>query len=78
MPDRGPHVQEVAACWTELLGRAPGTEGFFESGGSSLDAIRLLSMVRSRFGYDIALGRFLADPTVTGLAQLCKAGRGPA
>ncbi|OIJ88629.1 hypothetical protein BIV25_36280 [Streptomyces sp. MUSC 14] len=78
LPDRGPHVQEVAACWTELLGRAPGTEGFFESGGSSLDAIRLLSMVRSRFGYDIALGRFLADPTVTGLAQLCKAGRGPA
>lgn len=77
-PDRGPYAQEVAACWTELLGRAPGTEGFFESGGSSLDAIRLLSMLRSRFGYDIPLGRFLSNPTVTGLAQLCEAGRGPA
>ncbi|MGW1915400.1 non-ribosomal peptide synthetase [Streptomyces sp. NPDC002076] len=76
--DRGPHAQEVAACWTELLGRAPGTEGFFESGGSSLDAIRLLTMLRSRFGYDIAFGRFLSNPTVTGLAQLCKAERGSA
>ncbi|WP_179852928.1 non-ribosomal peptide synthetase [Streptomyces sp. 1331.2] len=76
--DRGPHAQEVAACWTELLGRPPGTEGFFESGGSSLDAIRLLSMLRGRFGYDIAFGRFLADPTVTGLARLCRTGRGSA
>ncbi len=74
--DRGPHTQEVAACWTELLGRPPGTEGFFESGGSSLDAIRLLSMLRGRFGYDIAFGRFLADPTVTGLARLCRTGHG--
>ncbi|WP_308445544.1 amino acid adenylation domain-containing protein [Streptomyces rubradiris] len=76
-PARGPHAQEVAACWTEILGRAPGTEGFFEAGGSSLDSIRLLSLVRSRFGYDIAFGQFLADPTVAGLARLCAAGRGP-
>jgi amino acid adenylation domain-containing protein len=75
-PDRGPHAQEVTACWTELLGRAPGTEGFFDSGGSSLDAIRLLSTLRTRFGYDIPFGRFLSDPTVTGLARLCEAGRG--
>ncbi|MET7987505.1 amino acid adenylation domain-containing protein [Streptomyces sp. NPDC005281] len=78
-PDRGPHAQEVTACWTELLGRTPdGAEGFFDSGGSSLDAIRLLSMLRGRYGYDIPFGRFLSDPTVTGLAQLCSAGRGSA
>ncbi|MFF3419729.1 amino acid adenylation domain-containing protein [Streptomyces sp. NPDC002698] len=76
--EEGPHAQEVTSCWSELLGRAPEGEGFFDSGGSSLDAIRLLSMLRGRFGYDIPFGRFLADPTVRGLAQLCGAGRGPA
>ncbi|MDX3228674.1 amino acid adenylation domain-containing protein [Streptomyces sp. ME19-01-6] len=68
---KGLHVHEVEACWTEILGRAPGREGFFESGGGSLDAIRLLSLLRSRFGYDVPFGRFLATPTVTGLAELC-------
>ncbi|MFF8532102.1 AMP-binding protein [Streptomyces sp. NPDC015532] len=77
-PKDGPHAQEVRACWSELMGREPGGEGFFDSGGSSLDAIRLLSMLRSRFGYAVPFGRFLADPTVKGLAQLCGAGRGPA
>ncbi|MFE0171806.1 amino acid adenylation domain-containing protein [Streptomyces sp. NPDC059002] len=71
------HVHEVEWCWKEILGRAAGPEGFLESGGSSLDAIRLLSLLRGRFGHDISLGRFLMDPTVTGLAQLCGAARGP-
>lgn len=67
----GIHVQEVAACWTEIVGHAPGAEGFFDSGGSSLDAIRLLSLLRSRSGYEVPFGWFVTDPTVTGLATMC-------
>ncbi|MEU4417926.1 non-ribosomal peptide synthetase [Nocardia salmonicida] len=70
-PGGGLHAQEVAACWTEVLGRAPGRDGFFESGGGSLDAIRLLSLLRTNLGYEIPFGRFVSDPTVSGLAALC-------
>ncbi|TDP37668.1 non-ribosomal peptide synthetase [Nocardia ignorata] len=70
-PGGGLHVQEVAACWTEVLGRAPGRDSFFESGGGSLDAIRLLSLLRTKLGYDIPFGIFVSDPTVSGLAGLC-------
>ncbi|MEV5975404.1 amino acid adenylation domain-containing protein [Streptomyces sp. NPDC052114] len=71
----GVHLQEVASCWAEVLGRPAGNEGFFASGGSSVEAIRLLSALRGRYGYEIPFGRFLADPTATGLAALCGAAR---
>ncbi|MFB3069826.1 MAG: amino acid adenylation domain-containing protein [Gemmatimonadales bacterium] len=69
--DTGLHAQEVSVCWSEVMGRAPGREGFFEAGGGSLDAIRLLSLLRTKFGYEIAFGSFVSDPTVSGLAALC-------
>lgn len=70
-PDTSMHAQEVAACWTEVMGRAPGWDDFFEAGGGSLDAIRLLSLLRTKLGYDIPFGRFVSDPTLAGLATLC-------
>ncbi|MFF9818653.1 amino acid adenylation domain-containing protein [Streptomyces sp. NPDC014006] len=67
----GLHAHEVALCWQEVLGEAPGERTFFESGGGSYDAIRLLSLLRSRLGHDVSFGEFMADPTVSGLASLC-------
>ncbi|MFF5037380.1 non-ribosomal peptide synthetase [Nocardia salmonicida] len=75
--DTSLHAQEVAACWTEVLGHAPGRSGFFESGGGSLDAIRLLSLLRTKLGHDIPFGRFISDPTLPGLAALCADTRPP-
>ncbi|MFB7874093.1 amino acid adenylation domain-containing protein [Nocardia sp. NPDC056064] len=74
----GLHVQEVSACWAEILGTPAGADSFFEAGGGSLDAIRLLSLLRNRFGYQVPFGRFLADPTVPGLAALCANARSAA
>lgn len=67
-----PYAYEVATCWNAVLGRPPGHRGFFEDGGSSYDAIRLLSLLRSGYGHDVSYGRFMAEPTVTGLARRCR------
>lgn len=75
---RDTESQQVAACWQDVLGAAPDGRTLFEAGGSSYDAIRLLSALRNRFGYDVTFGELMADPTVTGLAGRChQTGRPP-
>ncbi|MFD7845079.1 amino acid adenylation domain-containing protein [Nocardia sp. NPDC059764] len=69
--ETGMHSQEVSACWSTILGRPAGTQNFFDAGGSSFDAIRLLSLLRSRWGYEVSFGEFLTDPTIAGLATMC-------
>ncbi|MFE4975172.1 amino acid adenylation domain-containing protein [Kitasatospora sp. NPDC056651] len=68
--------QEIAGCWREVLGELPGRRSLFEAGGSSYDAIRLLSLVRSRLGHQVSFGDFMADPTPAGLVALCRRERG--
>ena len=67
-----PYAYEVAACWKSVLGHPPGRGSFFDDGGSSYDAIRLLSMLRSAYGHDVPYGRFMAEPTAAGLARHCR------
>lgn len=67
-----PYAYDVAACWKSVLGHPPGRRGFFDEGGSSYDAIRLLSMLRSAYGHDVPYGRFMAEPTAAGLARHCR------
>lgn len=69
------YSHDVARCWQEVLGETPGQESFFEAGGGSYDAIRLLSLLRSRFGHTVPFGDFMAHPTVAGLAGLCRGTR---
>ncbi|MFJ9055883.1 amino acid adenylation domain-containing protein [Streptomyces sp. NPDC102409] len=69
------YTQEIAGCWQEVLGAPPGEESFFEAGGGSYDAIRLLSLLRGRFGRTVQFGAFMAHPTVAGLAGLCRGTR---
>jgi amino acid adenylation domain-containing protein len=78
--DRGPDAatgsprtaveQAVATLWTEVLkrDRVDVRDDFFESGGHSLSAGRLLARVRATFQVDVSVGAFFAAPTVAGLA----------
>jgi len=64
---------ECALCvtWAQVLGaKTVGiNDNFFQIGGHSLLAIRLLAQVRSRFGKEVRLQEFLKAPTVAGLAK---------
>ncbi|MBG0833488.1 amino acid adenylation domain-containing protein, partial [Planomonospora sp. ID67723] len=72
VPPRG-HVQrELAGIWTTLLGldRVGTHDHFFDVGGHSLLASRLLARVRKTFSCEVPLADFLAAPTVAALAEL--------
>ncbi|MEN3608979.1 non-ribosomal peptide synthetase [Plantactinospora sp. ZYX-F-223] len=58
------------ACLVPVLGTvaAGPDDDFFELGGDSIQAIRLLSRVREEFGAEIPLSDFLREPTLAWLA----------
>lgn len=70
--DTRPPAADVAACWQEVLGRPPSGRTFFEDGGSSYDAIRLLSALRTRHGLRVPFGTFVAAPTLADLVRACR------
>lgn len=59
----------VQRIWAEILGRpaADCTGDFFDLGGHSLAALRMLAQVQTRFGQQLPLAAFLADPTLEAL-----------
>jgi amino acid adenylation domain-containing protein len=61
----------LAEIWAEVLGvdAVGATDRFFDMGGNSLRAIRVLARVRERFGADLGLERLFTHPTVAGLAR---------
>ncbi len=61
---------QVAAIWRELLGGGPVgiRDDFFERGGHSLLAARMLARVEERFGRRVPLSALFAGATVAGLA----------
>ena len=67
---RTPTEEVLAALWGEVLGvEPPGREdGFFELGGDSLSATRLILRVRATFRAAVPLRAVFASPTVAGLA----------
>ncbi|HJU23236.1 MAG TPA: non-ribosomal peptide synthetase, partial [Casimicrobiaceae bacterium] len=67
-----PIVRSLALLWVEMLELASGTvpaddDNFFEDGGNSLAAMRLLSRVRQAHGVCIAVADFFAQPTLASL-----------
>ena len=77
-----PFEDVLGAIWTQVLGRAPAaTDSFFEAGGNSLLATRLVSRVRSLLGVELPLQAVFETPTLAGLAGVIenarRAGAGP-
>ncbi|MCC6490292.1 MAG: non-ribosomal peptide synthetase, partial [Candidatus Hydrogenedentes bacterium] len=61
---------DIARLWSDVLGgRGVGvTDRFFDVGGHSLLAVRIMAMIRDRYEVDFPLTRFFQDPTVSGMA----------
>jgi len=71
-PPDGPTEQRIAELWSALLevpqvGRR---QSFFDLGGDSLAATRLLEQVRKRFGVEVPMRTLFSNPTVEELARV--------
>ncbi|MEU3994126.1 amino acid adenylation domain-containing protein, partial [Streptomyces platensis] len=68
---RSPREEILCGLFAEALGR-PSVgldENFFESGGHSLSASRLITRIRSTLGFEISVRDFFESPTVAELVE---------
>jgi amino acid adenylation domain-containing protein len=72
---RSPAEELLATLWADLLGTGlPGpAAGFFESGGHSLLAMRLVARVREAFGVELSLRAVFEEPTLRALTEKIQA-----
>ncbi|HZF08651.1 MAG TPA: amino acid adenylation domain-containing protein [Thermoanaerobaculia bacterium] len=69
VPPRNVTELALAQAFEELLGVPVGVEDdFFELGGHSLLSVRLMALIRLRFGRDLPLADLFTYPTVAALA----------
>jgi amino acid adenylation domain-containing protein len=68
-PATGTEVR-LAALWREALGvrLSDANANFFELGGDSLRATRLITLIQREFGKEVALATLFHRPTIAGLA----------
>ncbi|GAA2526248.1 SDR family NAD(P)-dependent oxidoreductase [Pilimelia columellifera] len=78
-PPRPGLEQEIADLWRPLLGVPPTDRAadFFALGGDSLSALRMLRRVAADRAVAVPPARFLADPTIAGLAAALTASPSP-
>ena len=77
---RGPFERRLTAVWERVLGvqEIGVTDDFFDLGGHSILAIKLVSAIQSEFGRALPLAQLLANPTVERLAAMLQADDGAA
>lgn len=70
VPPQSDIEQQLAEIWRDVLrlDDVGITESFFDLGGHSLKAIRMLSRAAGVIGAELTLGDVFADPTIAGLA----------
>ncbi len=73
---RGEGEQRIAVVWQDLLGIEPvGVhDNFFDLGGNSLMAIRVIARLKSELGVDVSEVSIFEGPTVAALANSCLPG----
>jgi thioesterase domain-containing protein/acyl carrier protein len=76
---RTPTETAVAAVWAEVMRRdaVDVHDHFYDLGGESLQAMRIMARIRKTFGVDIDLQSLLDAPTVAELAQAVDERLGP-
>ncbi|MFL6291918.1 MAG: amino acid adenylation domain-containing protein [Thermoanaerobaculia bacterium] len=75
--EKSPVEELLAGIWSDLLGVsgvAP-EDSFFELGGQSLLATRMISRVRTVLGVDLPLRAVFEEPTLAGFAALAERAR---
>ncbi|WNG58276.1 amino acid adenylation domain-containing protein [Archangium gephyra] len=76
VPPRDELERQLANVWEEVLGVTPVgvTDSFFELGGQSLLAVRLVARLRERLGRMVPLAALFEGPTIEALAARLRAG----
>jgi amino acid adenylation domain-containing protein len=79
VPPRNVTEFRVAQVWEDVLGVRPVgvKDNFFDLGGHSLQAVRLMSKLRREFGRELPLATLFRQPTVEQLAAGLDAGAEP-
>jgi amino acid adenylation domain-containing protein len=71
-PPATPEEEQVAAAWAELLGstesRVSRDDDFFDRGGHSITAMRLVAALRARLRRDVSIEDILAGRTLAAIA----------
>ncbi|MFD0557994.1 amino acid adenylation domain-containing protein/natural product biosynthesis luciferase-like monooxygenase protein [Stackebrandtia endophytica] len=69
-PDHLKALDRLKALWSQVLGVDVDEESsFFEAGGHSITAIRLLAGVREELGVEVPIAEFYRDPTLQALRR---------
>ncbi|CAN7255778.1 amino acid adenylation domain-containing protein [Pseudoduganella sp. LjRoot289] len=70
--------RRLLAIWRDILRRPELDAGddFFDRGGQSFDAVRMIAAVREAFGVSLSLGAVWRERSVAGVAALLRAGAG--
>ena len=74
VPARDPLELELIGIWQEVLGVQPIgiRDSFFQVGGHSLLAVRLIAIVRERFEWEVPLTTLFQEGTIEGLARVLR------
>jgi thioesterase domain-containing protein/acyl carrier protein len=72
VPPRNEHEEAVVEVWKQVLGTSEvgAYSNFFDLGGHSLKAVRLLAGIKERFGKEIKVSELFVDPTPAAMAQV--------
>ncbi|MEU0096333.1 phosphopantetheine-binding protein [Kribbella sp. NPDC006257] len=64
-------MEQMQRIWSDVLGADCGPDTtFFEAGGHSLAAFRILSRIEAEYGVQVEVFELFEDPTVAEFAEL--------